>query len=367
MQDSLEASALTYNSDEDPLICVFCGKRTPGFRDESCLKCTNCQTMVHFSCLTHHVKISECCLLGDVFYKFTCKSCSPTGSEQVSKEKVSWLTALILALYNLQELQHLSRHGYFHWKLHIADFIDRKWAYIFGGSVRRKRAWHGTVSGTLSHYSPSYFQTGTTVLRESGWWKLTLENMSPYNMVRLKYESNISTGKRSTVKSNHEDETAEDDPCLSSFHSDTIQPANANERMSPDFDSDMLSFSDSESLDVDIDLPMDIEKDVGFPRMDSELSELIDQYVTSEEVHSSSSYISHTLVKCEYDGENYNSERDSDNSVDSDGETVSAPPPKSLFSSRENRPLPWQNSCVSLSSESQRYVKLNCMLCHIIV
>ena len=358
MQDSCQEvpTLVSCNPNEDVANCFYCEKRTSGVRDENCLKCTECRTIVHFACLRAHVKIADCCLLGDVFYKFTCKSCSLTGSEQVAKEKVSWLTALILALFNLQELQHLSRHGFFHWKVHIADFIDRKWPYIFGGSIRRKRAWHGTVSGTLSHYSPAYFQTGTSVLRESGWWKLTHENLSPYNTIRLKYESNVSSVKQRAAQSNHEDETAEDDNYQSSYPHSTLQPAtNPNESVSPDFESDILSFSDSESLDVDIDLPMDIEKDVGFPKMDSELSELIDQYVTSED-HSSSSFASHTVVKCEQD---FNSERDSDSSSDSDGATVSIPPPKSLLSRRDPRPLPWQKNCLALGSESQRYSSFN--------
>jgi len=45
-------------------------------------------------------------------------------------------------------------------------------------SRKKKRSWMGTVSGTLSHYSPTYFRSGSEELRESGWWKLAL-NMAP--------------------------------------------------------------------------------------------------------------------------------------------------------------------------------------------
>jgi hypothetical protein len=45
-------------------------------------------------------------------------------------------------------------------------------------SRKKKRSWMGTVSGTLSHYSHTYFRSGSEDLRESGWWTLAL-NMEP--------------------------------------------------------------------------------------------------------------------------------------------------------------------------------------------
>lgn len=38
---------------------------------------------------------------------------------------------------------------------------------------KKKKNWIGTISGTLSHYSGTYFESGTVVLDgEPGWWKL---------------------------------------------------------------------------------------------------------------------------------------------------------------------------------------------------
>lgn len=350
MEESVSSQGSTvssYVSNDDFVNCLYCGQRTPGFRDESCLKCNDCDSFVHFNCLTENVRISECILLGDVFYKFICKSCSPSGLEIVSKEKLAWLTVLVLALYNLQELQHLSRHGFFHWKLHIADFIDRKWNYIFGSAVRRKRAWHGTVSGTLSHYSPAFFQTGTHVLRESGWWKLTYENMSPFNTIRLKYGG---IGKRSSTRSTLDEEASEEDfNRQTSFTSSDSRPPSASAIDVPsDLNSEMLSYSDSESLDVDIDIPTDLDK-LGFPKLESELSDLIDQYVTSEGSYLVSPSSTRTLVKNGPGATgSYGSDKDSASSSDCDEGETPVPPPKSLFQCRKNRELPWLKTCVSL-------------------
>ncbi|KAK3927291.1 Cysteine-rich protein 2-binding protein [Frankliniella fusca] len=345
----------SFVSNDDLVNCLFCGQRTPGFRDESCLKCNVCDSYVHFACLTENVRVAECLLLGDVFYKFTCKSCSPTGLEIVTKEKVSWLTVLVLALYNLQELQHLSRHGFFHWKLHIADFIDRKWNYIFGSAVRRKRAWHGTVSGTLSHYSPAFFQTGTHVLRESGWWKLTYENMSPFNTIRLKYGG---IGKRSSVRPTLEYEPNEEDfNRQTSYTSSDSRPPSAIDAL-PDLNTEMLSYSDSESLDVDIDIPTDLDK-MGFPKLESELSDLIDQYVTSEGSYSVSPSRTQIMLK---NGPSalgsYSSDSDSGSSSESNESEPSIPPPKSLLQCRKNRDLPWLKNCVSLVNNTQGCVPM---------
>lgn len=344
----------TSESNEDSLSCVYCGQRTSGFRDESCLKCEECETFVHFTCLCDNVRIPECVLLGDVFYKFTCKSCSPSGVELVTKEKISWLTVLVLALYNLQDFQHLSRHGYFHWKLHIADFIDRKWNHIFGGSIKRKRAWHGTVSGTLSHYSPAFFQTGTQVLRESGWWKLTHENLSPFNTMCLKHSGSI---KPTTVRTTPEVSSFEDylNPHSSISSSDTCMVSGAD-RVSPELDADMLSYSDSESLDVDIDIPVDMGKE-GFPGMDSELSELFDQFVSTENSYPVSPNNSHNLTKM---GDvsasgSYKSEKDSDSDSNDDG--LLTPAPKSLFKINPvetERKYFWQDYAHRESTDSKR-------------
>jgi hypothetical protein len=43
---------------------------------------------------------------------------------------------IILTLYNLQNRSDgVSWLGYFHWKMHICNFIERQWNVLFGSSV----------------------------------------------------------------------------------------------------------------------------------------------------------------------------------------------------------------------------------------
>lgn len=52
---------------------------------------------------------------------------------------------IVLAIYNLsKKSQGLSRQGYFHWRTHIACFIDRNWSnlmdpvvYVFLDTCRK--------------------------------------------------------------------------------------------------------------------------------------------------------------------------------------------------------------------------------------
>lgn len=44
---------------------------------------------------------------------------------------------------------------------------------------KRKKKWMGTIAGSLSTNSPSFFQSGTSVFNEQGWWTLTFPRLSP--------------------------------------------------------------------------------------------------------------------------------------------------------------------------------------------
>lgn len=95
------------------------------------------------------------------------------SEETVTRDRMSWLNIIILTLYNLREKSSgISKHGYFHWKSDISTFVDRNWDYLFQKTVKRKKNWIGTISGTLSHYSATFFKSGTAELGESGWWRL---------------------------------------------------------------------------------------------------------------------------------------------------------------------------------------------------
>ncbi|XP_069672188.1 cysteine-rich protein 2-binding protein [Periplaneta americana] len=156
--------------------CAYCSRKT-NEDSEFCLLCEECNKRVHVRCLKRGGVPGG--LHGDVFYKFVCQNCSTWDREEFTREKMPWINLIILALYNLHHRSDgVSRHGYFHWKMHICNFIEQHWNILFGSSVRKKRSWMGTVSGTLSHYSPTYFRSGSEELRESGWWKLAL-NIAP--------------------------------------------------------------------------------------------------------------------------------------------------------------------------------------------
>lgn len=108
---------------------------------------------------------------------------------------------IILAIYNLsKKSQGLSHHGYFHWRTHIMHFIEKNWSMLMDPAMyvltppmhrfhsncfinftlnsKRRKNWIGTISGALSHNSPTLFTSGLSLFQEAGWWKLT-HNKSP--------------------------------------------------------------------------------------------------------------------------------------------------------------------------------------------
>ncbi|XP_029161138.1 cysteine-rich protein 2-binding protein-like [Nylanderia fulva] len=157
--------------------CKNCGQACDPYNKPS-LRCSGgCDKRIHIECLKRGgVPVS---FVGDVFFELNCTSCNPSGEETVVRDKMPWLSAIILTLYNLREKSSgISKRGYFHWKSDVSTFVDRNWDYLFKKTVKRKKNWIGTISGTLSHYSGIVFKSGTNELGESGWWKL-LDNDPP--------------------------------------------------------------------------------------------------------------------------------------------------------------------------------------------
>ncbi|KAL0116958.1 hypothetical protein PUN28_010081 [Cardiocondyla obscurior] len=127
-----------------------------------------------------------------------------------------WLTVIILTLYNLREKSYgISKRGYFHWKSDISTFVDRNWDYLFKKTVKRKKNWIGTISGTLSHYNSIFFKSGTNELGESGWWKL-LDNDPPEILID-KNSKMIMNKKKHDIKLSYKlsDSSALSDSSLS--------------------------------------------------------------------------------------------------------------------------------------------------------
>ncbi|XP_018574552.1 cysteine-rich protein 2-binding protein isoform X2 [Anoplophora glabripennis] len=85
-----------------------------------------------------------------------------------------------LVLYHLQtKSPGLARKGFFHWRNHVATFIDRNWEILFPSDIKKKKKWTGTIAGTLSHFSSYIFLSGTSTFNEPAWWTLMYPKLSP--------------------------------------------------------------------------------------------------------------------------------------------------------------------------------------------
>ena len=178
----------------DLILCNYCNLKIV---NDDYLLCCHCDKNIHIKCLKRPGTPGD--LFGDVFFTFTCIDCSNTGKEVFLREKMTWLIAIVLAIYNLTITSNgLSHYGYFHWRTHIANFIEKNWCNLFPSSMyiimlkiilihviytcfycrTRKKKWIGNVSGSLSHHRPYFFKSGLEVIKEAGWWKLT-HNQTP--------------------------------------------------------------------------------------------------------------------------------------------------------------------------------------------
>nr|XP_054920534.1 cysteine-rich protein 2-binding protein-like [Dermacentor andersoni]XP_054920535.1 cysteine-rich protein 2-binding protein-like [Dermacentor andersoni] len=86
---------------------------------------------------------------------------------------MQWIQVIMLTLYNLHVTGASGKLGYFRWREHICNFIDRHWTIFFGESRKRTATFRGTVAGVLSSGCPLLFRSGSAELGESGWWTLT--------------------------------------------------------------------------------------------------------------------------------------------------------------------------------------------------
>lgn len=162
------------------LQCSYCSLN---INDDDYLHCGECGGDVHVKCLRRSRPGD---LMGDVFFDFTCAKCMQlhyegpsTSSEVINgthekyvRQRMPWLMVITLTLYNLSiKSKGLSRHGYFHWRTHIVNFIDKNWDYLFDPTMwvdfqpifkainnnlfwffsKRRKKWTGSISGALSH------------------------------------------------------------------------------------------------------------------------------------------------------------------------------------------------------------------------
>lgn len=113
--------------------CKNCGHLCEPY-NKPALSCNECSKKIHVECLKRgSVPVS---FVGDVFFDLTCSDCSPFGEETIARNRMPWLTVIILTLYNLREKSSgISKRGYFHWKSDISTFVDRNWDCLFKKTV----------------------------------------------------------------------------------------------------------------------------------------------------------------------------------------------------------------------------------------
>lgn len=178
------------NSNQDN--CQTCSK--PVTSISSRLVCQICNKNEHIVCLRLTSDLPTH-LLGDTFFTLTCSKCSTTGRETIQRDKVNWLTAIIVAMYNLRKLSpHLGKEGFFHWKQHVAAFLEKNWIVLLGPQMKKSKTWLGTISGTLSYWSGDIFRSGLAVLKEPGWWSLVDERL-PADLIASATANKVSSSK----------------------------------------------------------------------------------------------------------------------------------------------------------------------------
>lgn len=201
---------------DTPQKCSYCSAL---IESDDFLDCSVCKSSVHTKCLKRPGTPGD--LLGDVFFIFTCCNCSTLEGkpEQFVRQKLPWLMIITMAIYNLSiKSNGLSHHGHFHWRTHIASFIDKHWDHLFEPNTKRRKKWIGSVSGALSHNSPEFFQSGQELFQESGWWKLTY-NQTPkfysklyeqYSQKRQQLRNDKRSAEEISFSSDHSNSATED-------------------------------------------------------------------------------------------------------------------------------------------------------------
>ncbi|XP_071522625.1 LOW QUALITY PROTEIN: uncharacterized protein Atac2 [Panulirus ornatus] len=162
--------------------CLYCNG-TSQDAPEDLLRCDLCRRSAHILCLKSGVP--EGCLLGDNFFNFTCSVCHVSGQDITVRARLNMPHILLLVLYNLHKTEvHTSRCGFFHWKIHIYNFINHHWKEIFGpeSRKRKKKVVQSSLSGQLSCYG-QYFVSGYETLRDGGWYKLVVP-LSPARLIQ---------------------------------------------------------------------------------------------------------------------------------------------------------------------------------------
>ncbi|KAK3874769.1 hypothetical protein Pcinc_020331 [Petrolisthes cinctipes] len=167
--------------------CLYCGCTSLN-KPEELLCCELCRRPAHIACLGSDGPDGT--LLADNFFTLVCQACAGVEHNAVARAKMSTVQVLLLTLYNLHvQKTQSARNGFYHWKIHIYNFINNHWKEIYGPESRKKKkkVVQASLSGQLSHYS-QYFESGHRTLGEGGWYRLA-HTLSPAAIIaRFKQE-----------------------------------------------------------------------------------------------------------------------------------------------------------------------------------
>lgn len=183
-------------------FCKYCIDKLELCGEEG-LECTVCKKSVHLKCLKRGSVPGG--LYRDIFFIFTCMECSENQTEHFKRIRLSWLQVIVLVLYHLQNKSPgLARKGFFHWRHHVATFIDKNWEILFPSDFKKKKKWMGTIAGTLSHFNRYIFLSGISVFNEPAFWALMYPKISPL-AISIAYSAmvtekqNIKTQKKTPI------------------------------------------------------------------------------------------------------------------------------------------------------------------------
>lgn len=356
--------------------CKNCGHDCDPY-DKPALCCTECSVKIHIECLKRgSVPVS---FVGDVFFDLTCPQCSPFDEEIVTRNRMPWLNVIVLTLYNLREKSSgISKKGYFHWKSDISAFVERNWDYLFKKTVKKKKNWIGTISGTLSHYSGIFFKSGTTELGESGWWRL-IDNDPPEVLIaknermildrkkQIGNQTKVGDANKSQSSPNRSESSisvGEDSSCAGPTKNEEytcsqvyVQPDKTlfdllleeDELSNMEIEDDMISNVQSDTPSLS-----DLIRDCQYQTNNFHFSQLLDDFTSEWTSTITDNPNIETKRMKEDDEDGYDKEEkeiyeENGQYEDDSNDTTSsaqAQPPVSLFKTTQRRPWPWQRNPV---------------------
>lgn len=116
----------------------------------------------------------------------TTASNSQSSQDGVANFTSSTIPSTPIPAVDIEQILSNRRVGFFRWREDICRTIDECWDYLQPGR-QRTASWQNSVSSILSS-NPDMFVSGQLVVRQSGWWSLTVIQVPvPLNSGALVY------------------------------------------------------------------------------------------------------------------------------------------------------------------------------------